>query len=248
VQTKLTTHEVLEKSKILSSKTLTRWYRRQLIPPPSVETHPNGRGKIAYWPVWILYRIRIVKGRLAQGESLDQIAQELGHDWVAEEKRWVRKRPDRKAIWARAAQYRATRDFAVRGTDLIYEFLRQIGVKRPGIGDQLEWRLSSSDLVKEALKLMQQGYSPVVAIVGDESRVIPDFLLASIASHPNSQGQPMVIIPIRDLIAEEFSRVDPKLPKHPTYLPAMRVLERHDNKVRQRQYRQKGEWGFTLGE
>ena len=56
----------------------------------------------------------------------------------------------------------------------------------------------------------------------------------------------MLILPIRDLIADEFARTDPKFPEQPKFLPAIRVLERHNTKMRERHYRQKGQWGFTL--
>jgi hypothetical protein len=243
---KLTTHEVLKRCEITSSKTLTRWHQQRLIPPPSIETHPIGRGKIAYWPKWIVYRIREVKSRLAGGATLAQIAQDLGSDWEAEEKRWFRKKPALYAAWARADRIRAADGFAELGADLVYELLRAIGVQRPGISDELEQRLSASDLVDEILKLLRQGYSPVVVMLGEESKVIPDFLLASVLSHPQSPGQPMLVLPIGALFTEAFARVEPRLPKQPTYLPAMRVLERIDTKVRARKYRHKGKWKFAL--
>jgi hypothetical protein len=244
--TRLTTFEVLKRCKIKSSKTLTRWYQRGLIPPPSIETHPSGRGKIAYWPTWVVRRIREVKDRLARGASLDQIAETLGSDWATEKKRWIHQRPKLQEALERESRIWATRDFAGDGSKRICDYLRLIGIQRPGISDELERRLSAPTLVDEALKLMQRGYSPVVAIVGDETRVIPDFLLATVVSHPESQGQPMLVIPIRDMFADEFAGVDPTLTDPPKYMPAMRVLERADKKSRVRKYTPQGRWGFTF--
>jgi hypothetical protein len=244
--TRLTTHEVLERCEITSSKTLTRWYRRELIPPPSIETHPSGRGKIAYWPGWIIHRIREVKERLARGESLDQIAKELGNEWDAERKRWLRRRPNLREAWARAARYMATRDFADQATVLIYDFLRSIGFQRPGMSDRIEQQFYEPEFWDEALKLMGQGHTPVIVIVGDKTRIIPDFLLTTIVSHPESQGQPMLVFPINDLFIEHFTGVDAAVTEPRKYLPARRVLERADKKVRVRKYTHQGRWGFSF--
>jgi hypothetical protein len=246
---KLTTHEVLLRSGITSVKTLTRWHQKGLIPPPAVETHPSGRGKIAYWPAWIIFRIREVKAGLAAGSSLDELASTLSRDWQAEEKRWVRKRPDIKAAFDRMNRAEAIDRFAEWAADAVFEYLQKIGVQRPGrVWGDLWANFYATEFVNDVLQLLRKGYSPVVAIAGSELKVIPDFLLASVAADPKSQSQPLLIVPIREAFLEAFAEAAPRLPKTPKYGPAPRLVEHGDSKRRQRMYRKKGQWDFVLEE
>src|SRR5215213_3199885 len=66
----ITSQDILKATGLKSTKTLTRWHQRGVIPAPLIRTHPSGRGKIAYWPDWVLYRcVRIVLLQ-KQGHSL----------------------------------------------------------------------------------------------------------------------------------------------------------------------------------
>ena len=72
-----TSAEILKRTGLKSAKTLTRWAKRGIIPVPYIQTHPSGRGKIGYWPDWVLDRcLRIVELR-KKGRSLDSALFEL---------------------------------------------------------------------------------------------------------------------------------------------------------------------------
>src|SRR5690242_3790040 len=74
----ITSHDILDKTGLKSAKTLTRWHQRGLIPEPLIRTHPSGRGKVAYWPDWVLNRcLRIVELQ-REGHSLQSAASVLG--------------------------------------------------------------------------------------------------------------------------------------------------------------------------
>jgi hypothetical protein len=244
---KLTTHEVLKRCEIESSKTLTRWYRKKLIPLPSIGTHPNGRGKIAYWPGWVVFRIHEVKARLALGESLDQIARSLSQDWSAEEKRWIRKRPDFAADYARVNRDLGTLKFAELAADIVYGHLQRIGVKRPGAVYGRLWdEFSNCKLVDELLQLLQDGYTPVVVIIGKSMRVIPDFLLATATAHPKWPNEPFIVVPIRDTFLEAFAEAYPDLTKGPRITAVHRVVKRGNKRSAERSYRHLSRWEFEL--
>src|SRR5262245_23624006 len=66
----VTSKEILEHTGLKSAKTLTRWYQRGIIPKPSVRLHPSGRGKIAYWPDWVLDRCVKLVELQRQGHTL----------------------------------------------------------------------------------------------------------------------------------------------------------------------------------
>lgn len=85
---RVSSKEILERAEIRSGKTLTRWYsEHRLIPPPEVGTHPSGRGKMAFWPAWVLPRCIRIRQLLKSGYSLDDIRGMLGTDWSAEAER-----------------------------------------------------------------------------------------------------------------------------------------------------------------
>jgi hypothetical protein len=184
-----------------------------------------------------------------RGESLDRLAKTLSHDWLAEEKRWVRKRPDIKAAFDRVNREEAIDRFMWQAADVVYDYLQEIGVQRPGSAyDTLVKSFSNLEFIDEVLRLLRKGYSPVVVITGKETKVIPDFLLASVADDPNSQGRPLIIMPIREAFLHAFREANPELRKVPKYTPAMRVVEHGNNRRRQRKYRHKGPWEFALEE
>lgn len=243
----LTTHEVLEKCEITSAKTLTRWHQRGLIPPPLVKTHPDGRGKIAYWPSWIIFRIREVKAALERGESLDGVAQRLSRDWPAEEKKWIRKKPDFKAAMDQMNRDDAIDVFSEKVADVVYDYLQKIGIQRPGGVRAWLWDgLSDRSFIDEVRQLLWQGYTPVIAIIGQDIKVIPDFLLGSAMTIPKSSGQPVLIVPIRDAFLESFAEAEPDLPKLPKFTPTMQVIECTDKRSRRRTYRHKSQWEFAF--
>jgi hypothetical protein len=244
----ISTADLLKACDIRSSKTLTRWHQRKLIPPPSIQTHPNGRGKMSYWPAWVPHRIRDVKKRLAGGSTLEQIADELGSDWAAEEKKWLRKKPDLKKAWARAAKWWSTFHFAENGTDQLYDFLRSIGIERPGISERLERALSNDSLIEATLKVMRSGCSPVIVMTAEETRVVADFVVTALLTEPAAQGRPMIVFPIRDLFAEAFKNTFRDLPAQPTCVPAKCVLDQSNGEPRLRNYRVKKGYGFALDE
>ncbi len=243
----ITSREILDRCGFKTPKTLSRWAARQLIPPPSIQTHPNGRGKIAYWPEWVLRRIQEVQNRIARGESLDRIAKELGNDWQAEEDRLTRRRPDARAMFAS----NITRDLAIDefsgyAYEAILAFFEGLGMRRPANSTDLLRAFAASTLIDRALELIRDGYSPVVVIVGKEFKVVPDFLVSSALAHPNASDHPVLVLPVRDLLTIAFDVEEPTLPKLPKRGPVLEFVDRSAKKSRQRKYHHKGQWGFEL--
>jgi hypothetical protein len=246
----ISSQEILEQTGIQSGKTLTRWYQLGLIPEPSLQTHPSGRGKMAFWPAWVVFRIKEVKSLLAKGSSLDGIAKQLGSDWVAEERRWVRKRRSFAQAEARMNRSDANRKLTDSLGDAVYESLQRIGIQRPGMEGIYRKLHKEFDLklIQHAVEMVQQGINPVLVIHGDEIAVTADFMLATAVGRPALDGQPMLIVPLGGLVRDAFiAKAEPKLPTQSKYVPIERVQELGDGKSRERSYRSKGPWGFEIG-
>ena len=213
----LSSKEILETTNVGSPKTLTRWHQRGLIPPPEVRTHPSGRGKMAYWPGWVVWRIRDVKTRLDQGRGLDEIAQELGTDWDAEERRWARKRRSAKRAEDNERRRKATSDFAEAATTKVYEQLQAMGVQRPGVFARLQDRFDDLSIVRRALELCRDGYAPVAVILDERIIITTDFMVSSYLS---ATCRGILALPLDILIRDAFREIEKELPESPRFIAA----------------------------
>ncbi len=158
--------QILKETGIISAKTLTRWYQRGLIPKPTIGTHPNGRGKMAYWDEWVLERCLRIKQLVQSGESLDSIGEMLGSDWPEAKRTWRRR--------YRFAEVSQKMDFDAAVTnfaELAYrKFLALLDVGRrkdsPGLNKLNEW-LWSKETIQKVLELVRQGIQPVLVFDGE---------------------------------------------------------------------------------
>ncbi len=243
----LTTKDVLKGSGFKNVRTLQRWRERNLLPPPTLQRHPTGRGMCWAWPVWTIGHIATIKKRLAAGESLDDVARTLSGNWEAEAKKWFRKRYDFKKAYDRLERDDANDQFADWVSDQVYDYLRDIGVERPGrIGLKIGRAVSKRQFVNDTLELLEQGFTPVMVVTKDEVTVTADVMLSSAFSNSEVGTQPVLVVPIREAFMEAFATVEPSLPKETRFMPAMHVVERGETKANVRNYRHKGKWKFIL--
>jgi hypothetical protein len=247
----LTTQDILGRSGLGNQKTLTRWWQRGLIPPPTIRTHPSGRGKVGCWESWVLRRIIEVQNRHAQGESLDEIARALGQDWDSERKRFQRKRPNIKAMLGHSLardleRWEAMDDFADAASALILSFIETMGMRRPVNTTDLVRTLRAASLIDRSLELLREGKIPLIVIVGRDVKVIPNFLLASALAHSDLESQPVLVVPIYKLLVESFSKIEPTLSPKPKYVPSTRVMDLMQKRSRERRYHHNGPWSALI--
>lgn len=242
----LSTLEILERTEINSGKTLTRWHQRGLIPPPIIKTHPNGRGKMAFWPVWIVWRIKEVKRLLKNGEPLDKIIALLGTDWLAEEKKWTRRRRSTKKI-VENERKRAARDrFSETAAERVYGFLQAIGVQRPGIFCKLENQFADLRLIDQAIDLMHKGFNPVAIITGGKVQITTDFMVSQLLTSKD-EIEAILVLPISVFIHEFYAKVESNLPEKPTIGPALIVIDESETNKEERRFTRTGPIEFNLG-
>src|SRR5437870_4950289 len=192
----LTTKELLRATGLKTVPTLQRWRELDLVPPPTLQKHPNAkRGMTGMWPAWTVHHIAAIKTRLSAGESLADVRATLSGDWNAEAKKWLRKRYDLRAALARMERDHATDEYAEEVGDVFYEFLRDIGIERPGrIGERLWRELLNPGVRDELLQLVRQGFNPVVLLPKDgEVKVVADVLLGSVIHDSTDDCQPIIV-------------------------------------------------------
>src|SRR3954449_6251412 len=90
----ITSKQILEATGLKSQKTLTRWAHAGIIPEPLIGTHPAGRGKIAYWPDWVLERCKQIVELQRQGHTLSSALATLEHERMLRNIEKVKTAPD----------------------------------------------------------------------------------------------------------------------------------------------------------
>jgi hypothetical protein len=214
----ITTHQVLKLCEIRSGKTLTRWRQAGLLPLPAIETHPSGKGKIAYYPVWICDWIRWVRHKLAMGASLDEIAKTTNVDWTASHDEIIEVLNEKGAfrskisdLWnlhnSSFAEFMADM-FAGLCSQRLYFYLKGLGIQRPGIEKSLEARLADPVLFTKLMYLVGKKKSPVLVLLNDKVDVIASTSLSLELSRKKSQGKPLLVMPVLRLAFVAFAAAD----------------------------------------
>ena len=218
---RITTEQVLKNCGIRSGKTLTRWRQAGLLPSPSLETHPSGRGKTAFYPVWICDWIRWVQSQQQKGLSLSKIVETIDVDWNATESEIVSllnrkgafrtKISDIEALMNQEFRSLLAGRFAECCSAAIYEYLQSLGVRRPGIADNLIDSLMRGEVIDVALMLLREGKSPVVAFGNDFARVTTERELMTQFSLTQEPVRPVLVMPVGRILLEEYRQVEPQL-------------------------------------
>src|SRR5215213_4235969 len=176
----ITSQDILKATGLKSTKTLTRWHQRGVIPAPLIRTHPSGRGKIAYWPDWVLDRCVRIVNLQKEGHSLESAVKVLH-------------------LERRNHTYEDVRGYVESVSDLLAGPQSHLGLGQegtlldafhqgvlasvehlltdPGEREALLIQLKGQDAIAKALNLAQAGYTPILMYDGKHLTIIPDFLL-----------------------------------------------------------------------
>jgi len=205
--------EILEKTGIKSGITLTRWHKQGFIPPPLVRTHPSGRGKMGYWPDWVLERcIGIVRMR-RQGYTVREATMLLDLEKTREEFEEDSKEPfitdelEKKSIKLRSGRKVSLLDIFV---SFILEELRPLITER-SIRDAIVTRFKQQKGLDLALNLFDAGYNPILWFDGINLEIVPDFLVGHLLSYKPASGRAHVVVQLLKPLEKAFSMLDKKL-------------------------------------
>jgi len=181
------TTETLTRKTGLSAKTLTRWSNRGIIPKPAIRTHPNGRGKIGYWPDAVLDRcLRVVQLR-KEGHTLESAIALIGLEHHSQCMEKI-KQPTTAEILAS----RKVKQSDGEEVDLLEVFRAVIASRlkdavldrdhRHAVLHQLH--ADNHRLLRDAVNLQSIGYNPFLIYDGTTVRIEPDFLLGHPTAFP----------------------------------------------------------------
>lgn len=219
----VTTKEICDATG-LSSKTLTRWAKAGLIPEPLVRTHPSGRGKLGYWPDWVLKKCEDLVALRAKGHSLQSAAMELSLQRLQTLVATVADRPSIQDALAKAkVELKDGRQ--VSGLDLALASLRgQLelsGFSREKQGTVLA-AFRSEGCLDLSMAMVESKFNPVLIVDGTSVEVVADIMVSHRLAETAETQQPLVVIKLLPLVRKIYSLTGRAAP-NPTVRPATAV-------------------------
>jgi hypothetical protein len=226
----ITSKEILEHTGLKSTKTLTRWYRRGIIPKPSVHTHPSGRGKIAYWPDWVLERCVKLVELQKQGHSLQSAVMMAQMEHLEEAIKYVKEKP---SISEMLANKRVALEDG-RTISLLDIFLSVILSKVKELVTNRDLQATILNKLKEqkaldlAMGFLGNGYNPVLIFDGADLRITPDFVISHWLTDDTTERRCYLVLPLLPSLRKACSMMGRELPVSPSRFaaPKIWVMER----------------------
>jgi DNA-binding transcriptional MerR regulator len=237
----VTSRDIMRATGIANVATLVRWHgHERLIPPPEIRTHPNGRGKMAYWPEWVLHRCIRIKQLRKEGKSLAEIREFLGSDWTT-----AAQNHGRRYKFAEAS-LRIEKDAALSNVrDVVTDFLMQwINTLR---GKMQRTTLPSihASSIDAAIEMLQQGINPVFVLTSESAYLTADFAVSIHLSKCRSVDQSFMVVPIWKELSAYLDKIT-SFPKSPSIYPIARVARSMDSAVDEAAVTVLSSWEFEI--
>jgi hypothetical protein len=243
----VTSKQILQATGFKSPKTLTRWAKSGIIPGPHVGTHPSGRGKIAYWPDWVLERCQRIAELLRQGHTLGSASSVLENERTLRLIDEVEKSADFDELLSKKVQLPNGQEINLEL--FIDAFIAQAAANitvGEALRNKLVVQMRNADVAGWSLRLFQAGYNPVCLFNGERIEVIPDFLVSHRLSEEQSDGSTCLVIATLPPLRKAFSALGRTLPKEPVVRPAPKVWARDGDAIVEYQIFLGGQLGFEL--
>lgn len=193
----ITTTELAKRTG-LSTKTLTRWAEKGILPKPKVSTHPRGRGKVGYWPDSVLERCQKIQALRKEGHDLETAALMLQMDSV-------RQRVDATLNQTSIADVLSNKKIRVDGDreaslmdillSIVVSDLTASVVDRDS-HNTIVSAIRQDDLLRIAVSMIQNGYNPFLTFDGEKVRIEPDFLLGHMYETTGPTKRSIFLLPL----------------------------------------------------
>ena len=220
--------DILSQTGLKNIKTLTRWYKAGIIPEPLIRTHPSGRGKMAYWPDWVLDRcIRLVELQ-KQGHSLRSAIMQLDIERVVDITKDIEEQPSISDVLE-------SKSFTLKNgqtTNLLNIFFAVItqNIKKlisdPDAINALLSKMKEMKIIDLAMSFLKAGYNPVLVFDGSDIDITTDFMVSHHLSYKPQKGKVIVVVQLLGPVQKAFSiigRQFPDIPDGSLALPAPKI-------------------------
>jgi DNA-binding transcriptional MerR regulator len=204
----ISTDELLAETGIRAAKTLTRWHQRGLIPKPEIRTHPSGRGKMAYWPEWVVNRCQRIKRLLATGRSLEDIEKILGAFEPAFDN--SKRRYTFRQVEEMAAFDNAVLEFLDVISGKLADFVSVFGAIHIQLWQRIDEQIGRRENLKRMLDLSRRGVEVYLLINGDGKVAVKG---SRLRTRFYDFDEPTIVIPVSDNISAAFSDLTNGIPK-----------------------------------
>jgi len=221
----VTSRDIMRATGITNVATLVRWHGQEgLIPPPEIRTHPEGRGKMAYWPEWVLHRCVRIKQLRKEGMSLAEIRQFLGCDWETASQNY-----GRKYRFAEASR-RIDQNAALANLrEVIEHFVLQWMKSQRTAILKTTVQTIAADTIEKAITMLEQGINPVFVLTSDTAVLTAvltaDFAVGLHLSQCRSIEESFMVIPVWKELSAYLNKVA-VVPEKPVVYPVSRVVRR----------------------
>ena len=195
----VTSRQIMDELGIKNIKTLTRWYQAGLIPPPEVEQHPDGVGRIACWPAWVKQHCKAIKRLTHEGHPIKEIHALFGDDWPKIASRYLRY--DLASVSAEMDEDASVRELAEIIDQQVLSHLMQIREKLhaatiPAV---------LSNVVRQALDVLSDRQNPVLVLSEDRVVAVPDVAVSAYLSKFYKTSNPMLVVPLYAILSQQGS-------------------------------------------
>jgi hypothetical protein len=211
--------QILRETGIKSMKTLTRWHKDRIIPEPTIGPSSSGRGKLAYWPDWVLDRCKQIVDLQRQGHGLHAAVALIEGKRVND--------AINKAIHvgelASEIEHKEIAGVSLGDAflSLVTEHLTQVAAA--DVIHVAIAQLRAVGILRRSLVLLNAGFNPVLLIMGTEVRIFPDFLVSHELSDGAASAQPCITLPLLAPLQRLFSAIGRELPTPKFYRPAPKL-------------------------
>lgn len=233
----VTSRQIMDATGIQNIKTLSRWHQKGLIPPPTMGVHPDGNGRMAYWPGWVLEHCKVIKQLTDEGRTVNEIHALFGSNFEAIGSRY------RKYNFAgamKASELAAERREIAREIDsTITSRFAQI---RRGL-EATSFPSVAFDIVGQALDIIEQGQNPILIVSPERTLAVPDFLLSLQLSNHYEDQTALLVVPLFPILAR-FGLIRTTR-KKPRVKPSTTVVS-HGKKKQLDQVRVKPNWEYEI--
>lgn len=211
----ISSQELLEKTGLKNSKTLTRWHQQEIIPTPVIRTHPSGRGKMAYWPDWVLpFCQRLIELR-GQGHSLHSAKLQVDRERLAQiEEAQKPNHTFTEFLDQRSLRLKSGGEMTLHEA-LLVQILKGLStlLQNSDLRDTLIQKMMAGRSLDRAMELLQGGSNPVLVFDGQQVYVSEDFIISHVLSKNISGGRPFIVLPLRDSLLYVYQIWDLTVPQ-----------------------------------